>query len=166
MKIIIISDIHDNIPNLIKTLAWAKQNSIDTIFCCGDLGSEATFDHLAKNFTGQIYAVLGNMDTGYVDYEKIKNKYNNVVIGHNELIIDIDLGKILLVHEPKSYRAHLTNENIKYIFHGHTHKPWLEHQFKKTILCPGNLANQFFAPGFAYWDTEVNKFKLIQVNTL
>lgn len=166
MKTAIISDIHDNIPNLTKVLNWLKTNGIETVYCCGDLGSEQTFDFLAKNFTGQIYLVLGNMDNGYIDYEKIKDKYDQVIVGHNELIIDTDLGKVLLVHEPKNYRAHLGNENIKFIYHGHTHKPWLEQQYKKIILCPGNIANQFYAPSFAIWDLIENKFKLIQVNTL
>ena len=37
MKIAIISDTHDNVPNLEKFLAWAKENKIEQIIHCGDL---------------------------------------------------------------------------------------------------------------------------------
>ncbi|MCK4745114.1 metallophosphoesterase family protein, partial [Candidatus Parcubacteria bacterium] len=50
MKVAIISDIHDNIPNLKKGLAYCAENNIEKIFCCGDVTNSETLKFLADNF--------------------------------------------------------------------------------------------------------------------
>ena len=59
MKIAIISDVHDNIPNLKKVLDYCASNKIEKIICCGDLASLETLDYLNDNFTKEeIYRVM------------------------------------------------------------------------------------------------------------
>ena len=70
MQIAIISDIHDNIPNLTKVLNYCRENKIEKIICCGDLASLETLDFLNDNFKGEIFFVFGNMDNDY-----LKNKF-------------------------------------------------------------------------------------------
>ena len=70
MLIAIISDVHDNIPNLKKVLDYCAQNSVEKIICCGDLASLETLDFLNDNFPGEIFFVFGNMDNDY-----LKNKF-------------------------------------------------------------------------------------------
>ncbi|MEK7653636.1 MAG: metallophosphoesterase family protein, partial [Patescibacteria group bacterium] len=67
MKIAIISDSHDNIPNIEKFLGWAKENKIEMIIHCGDIASGETVKYLSENFKGKIHLVYGNMDEPYRD---------------------------------------------------------------------------------------------------
>ena len=76
MKIAIISDVHDNIPNLKKVLDYCAQNSVEKMICCGDLASLETLNYLNNNFAGEIFFVFGNMDNGYLkNYPFANNQY-------------------------------------------------------------------------------------------
>jgi putative phosphoesterase len=66
MLIAIISDIHDNIPNLKKALDYCMLNKIEKIICCGDLASLETLDFLNDNFGGEIFYTFGNMDNDFL----------------------------------------------------------------------------------------------------
>ena len=74
MKIAIISDVHDNIPNLKKILNYCIENKIEKIICCGDLASLETLDfindNLMKRSIDKYLTVIG---------------YNNGVVGFNNL---------------------------------------------------------------------------------
>jgi predicted phosphodiesterase len=48
MRIAIISDIHDNLVNLEKCLAWCAENKIEKIICCGDITNSETLSILAN----------------------------------------------------------------------------------------------------------------------
>ncbi len=166
MKIIIISDIHDNLLNLDKVLNYAKEHKIDKMICCGDFGSEETISYLSKNFKGSIRAVLGNADRDHLDIEKVINKFSNIKLSENVSTFVIEDKQVLVVHEPRYYEKYLDNDELKYIFHGHTHKPWQEYKNDKLVLNPGNVSNYGYPPTFAIWETENDKFSLIQLNTI
>lgn len=166
MKIIIISDIHDNLLNLDKVLHYAKDNNIYKIICCGDFGSEETIKYLSKNFNGNIRAVFGNADDDHMDFDKVKDKFSNIKFSKDASNFVIDNKQVLVVHEPVHYEPYLANEDLQYIFYGHTHKPWQEVKNGKTMLNPGNVSNYLYPPTFAIWETKNDKFELIQLNIL
>ena len=62
MKIVIISDIHDNEVNLKKVLDFCAREKIGTIICCGDLGNIETLEYFSANFSGTIHFTFGNAD--------------------------------------------------------------------------------------------------------
>ena len=179
MKIAIISDVHDNIPNLKKVLDYCASNKIEKIICCGDLASLETLDYLNDNFTGEIFFTFGNMDNGYLkNYPFENNQYRNTKIFTNfgELKIEISprktLGRgetsisIAFVHFPQEAKELCETGKYNFVFHGHTHKPWTEIINTCTLLNPGNVANQIYPPTFAVWDVDQNKFDLIRINEL
>ncbi len=62
MNIAIISDSHDNIPNMEKFLDWANDNEIEMIIHCGDIAAPAVVKKvLAEKFKGPIHLVFGNV---------------------------------------------------------------------------------------------------------
>jgi len=166
MKVAIISDIHDNILNLDKVLKYVRDHNIERMICCGDFGSEETMAYLSKNFSGLIRAVLGNADEGHLDFEKVEGKYNNVKLSKHVNNFSIDNKQVLVVHEPRHYEKYLANDDLKYIFYGHTHKPWQEVKSGKMVLNPGNVSNYGYSPTFAIWETDSDKFELVQLNGL
>lgn len=162
MKIGIISDIHDNLANLDKFMAWARAEKIDTIICLGDVVNAETLGILAGNFK-KIFLVEGNMK---IYNEKELEKYDNIVYGDEFAIFEIGGRKFGLCHEPFKIKKILEKEKPEIIFYGHTHKPWIEEEDGIKLVNPGNLANVFFRPSFASWDTETDKLELKLLDTI
>lgn len=158
MKIGIISDIHDNLPNLDKSLNWLIENGIEKILCLGDITNSDTIKHLADKFAGDVFIIRGNAD----NYEiKDISEFKNIKYLENIASIEIDKLVIGLVHEPFKIET-LKKDNKKYnfIFHGHTHKPWIEKDGEITIANPGNLAGTSYSATFATLDTKEKTLEL------
>jgi len=167
MLIAIISDIHDNIPNLKKVLDYCRENKIEKIICCGDLASLETLDFLNDNFTGEIFFTFGNMDNDYLkEYPFENNQYKKTKIFKDFGEAEIDGIKVAFIHFPKEAKILCESGKYNFVFYGHTHKPFEEIINGCKMLNPGNVANQFYPPTFAVWNTENNKFSLIRINEL
>lgn len=166
----IISDIHDNEPNLKKVLDYCKKENINTIICCGDLATKETLDFLNDNFDGVIHYTFGN-----ADHESLRNleyartyKNSKMYPSFGEIEVhcsdSVTTTKIAFVHFPEMAKELCQTGKYDFVFHGHTHKPWTEKINGCVLLNPGNVAGTFFAPTFAVWNTEDGKFELIRVN--
>ncbi|HEX8974536.1 MAG TPA: YfcE family phosphodiesterase [Patescibacteria group bacterium] len=167
MLIAIISDVHDNIPNLKKVLDYCNANRIEKIICCGDLASQETLDYLCDNFPGEIFFAFGNMDSEHENHFHITDgEYRNAHIFSKHGEMEIKSKKIAFVHYPDSAKKLCESGKYSFVFHGHTHKPWTEVLGNCTLLNPGNVANQIYQPTFAVWNTSDNKFQLIRINNL
>jgi putative phosphoesterase len=167
MKIAIISDIHDNLPNLKKVLDYCNAHKIEKIICCGDLATIETLDFLNDNFKGEIFSTYGNMDQGHVaNYPFSGNKYKHTEIFHDFGQTEIADKKVAFVHFPEVAKTLCESGKYAFVFHGHTHKPWTELINNCTLLNPGNVANQYYPPTFAIWNISDNSFKLIRINEL
>jgi len=158
-----------------KVLNYCRENKIEKIICCGDLASFETLDFLNDNFTGEIFFVFGNMDDDYLkNYPFENDQYKNTKIFRDFGEAEIENKQIAFVHFPDVAKELAETGKYDFVFHGHTHKPWVSSvkttadQGPKecTLLNPGNVANQICPPTFAIWDTEQNKFDLIRINEL
>ncbi|KPJ57369.1 hypothetical protein AMJ49_02150 [Parcubacteria bacterium DG_74_2] len=156
MKIAIISDTHDNIPNIEKLLSFLKKEGIKTIIHCGDVCNIEVIKKLEENFKSKIYLTLGNADLR----EKIKQEIKNIKLFEDYGEIDIESLKIAFCHKPILAEKISQEKKYDFIFHGHTHKPWLKKNGNCIIANPGNLAGVVFKPTFAILDTETRKLSL------
>lgn len=167
MQIAIISDVHDNIPNLKKVLGYCRENKIEQIICCGDLATIETLDYLNDNFSGEIFFVFGNMDQGHVDTYPFKDQqYKKTTMFDDYGEYRFDGRTIAFVHFPDAARKLCETGRYNFVFYGHTHKPWEEMVENCAMLNPGNVANQIYPPTFAIWNTSDNSFRLIRINSL
>jgi len=158
MLILIISDIHDNLPNLTKCLAWAKSQGVQKVICCGDVTNGETLEFLANNFLSDIYLIRGNMDL-YDEAEA--NRFPNIKYLGRYGTAEIDGRPFGLCHEPFFIKNVLqSNPDLRYVFYGHTHKPWLEDKDGRLEINPGTLGGVFQKATFAVWDTGTNKIEL------
>lgn len=168
MKIAILSDSHDNIPNIKKTLKWINKEGIKTIIHCGDLCAPSTlFSVIIPNFTGDIYLVNGNVgdpesledgvkkypnvyyfNDHYSTHDRELNKKKETVLGYGE--IELDGKKIAFTHSPSNAKELAQTGQYDYVFYGHTHKPWEE---KLKVSAQGRPA-----PG---WKNE--KLKIVEL---
>ncbi|MEA1963397.1 MAG: metallophosphoesterase [Patescibacteria group bacterium] len=149
MRVAIISDIHDNIPNLKKCLAYCAANNIEKVFCCGDVTNSETLKFLANNFQKEIYLVHGNMEI--FDEEEPK-KYKNIIYSGRIANFKLAEKKIGLCHEPFLLDYVLKKGECDIIFYGHTHKPWIEKKNNYLFVNPGTLGALFQKATFAVWD--------------
>ncbi len=168
--IAVISDIHDNLPNLKTALDYAKSKNVSALFVLGDITNAQTLKYLAANFSGPIYLVAGNMEV--CDLEAESKKYPQIdFLGRHGGIIKIGDKLVGLCHEPSLIDSLLKNCHSRaggnpddscpeIVFYGHTHKPYEEQREGVRLINPGNLANVFYAPTFALWDENTDKLEL------
>lgn len=164
MKIAIISDSHDNIPNTEKALDWINKEGIRVIIHCGDLAAPAMLTKvIAPKFSGEFHFVHGNV--GDPDLlEGVAKDFPNVKI-HGEIgEIEVDNKKISFTHFPEKALELAKKDGPDLVFYGHTHKPWeetVEAGGKKIKLVnPGTLAGMFYKATFATYDTATDKLEL------
>lgn len=160
MKIAIISDTHDNVPNLEKALLWMKENNIEQLIHCGDLCAPSILiKTIAPNFAGTIHMVFGNVEDRELTFEKAKVFPN---VKHYGDLGEVEIGgkKMAFIHYPE--KANELAESGKYdlVFYGHNHKPWEEIVNHCRLINPGTLAGLFNKATFAVYDTESDKLEL------
>jgi putative phosphoesterase len=161
MKIAILSDSHDNIPNLKKAVSLIKQKKIKTVIHCGDICAAVTLKKAFLNFKGKIHIVFGN-----VDGDRFFSAKDSLIMPHIKFwgeFGEIRAGKkkIAFTHSPKLARALAQTGKYDLVFYGHSHKPWEEKVGKTRLVNPGNIANIFYRPSFAIYDTKTNKLELV-----
>lgn len=168
MKIAIISDTHDNIPNIEKFLEWAQKNKIEIIIHCGDVATGETIRFLAENFKGPIHLVYGNMDWPYrVETNEACNQLENVKLHDNIGNLIIENLSIAFCHLPEVAKKLAESGKYHLVFYGHTHKPWIETlENKCQLINPGALGGLFQKATFAAYDTENGKLELKILETL
>lgn len=166
MKIAVISDIHDNIPNLKKVLAYCNGNEVEKIICCGDLATLETLDYLNDNFSGDIFFTFGNMDQGHVATYPFSDSYKHTKVFKEYGEATFEGYTVAFVHFPDVAEQLCVLGKYDYVFYGHTHMPWEKKIQNTAMLNPGNVANQRYAPTFAVWNTSSNLIDLIRINQL
>jgi len=166
MKIAIISDTHDNLATLDKFLAYIKENPVGAIIHCGDIAEGETLTQLAKNFSGPILAVFGNMDYRESVENAAKKYPGQIQLFKNFGQAEIGGLKIGFCHFPESAKTHAKESNFDFVFYGHTHKPWLEKISRCRLVNPGTLAGMFYPATFATLDADTKKLELKIVSRL
>jgi putative phosphoesterase len=157
MRIVVISDIHDNIVNLEKCLSWCAANKVASIICCGDVTNRDTLRDLSNGFTGNIYLVRGNME---IFRDEDAAEFNNIRYEGRVGRWEIGGRSIGACHEPYLIDKVLEKGDCDVIFYGHTHKPWEEHKSGTRLINPGTLGGMFSRATFAFWDTNKEELEL------
>lgn len=126
MKILLISDIHDNIKNLVRVMTYIKSMKISHVFFCGDMVSPFTAltlkDYLdSRTFIG----VWGNNDG---DRDTIVIRLGEERIKGVMTIYELAGKRILILHGMNSIefteeiiKSLLKSKDYDFIFYGHTH---------------------------------------------
>lgn len=130
----IISDTHDNVPNILKAVEIFKKNKIEFVIHCGDVISPSS----VKLFAGlNMKFVFGNCDG---DRTRIEEKVKEFGWEHHGRVMELKIkdkaigvvhGDNLLVWDK------MLNKGYDYLIHGHTHIPEDKKVNKTRILCPG-----------------------------
>ena len=161
MKIAIISDTHDNLPNFKKVIDWIKKEQIETLIHCGDICSSVTLKQIFKGFVAKAFFVLGNADHDYFEFQELVDKeFPSFKVFQKLGEIEIDNKKIAFCHFPKFARGLAHTQEYDLVFYGHTHKPWEETTGECRLVNPGNLSGFPYKSTFAIYDTQTDKLAL------
>jgi len=161
MKIAIVSDSHDNIPNVKKAVEWIKGQKIETVIHCGDICAPSVLRECFKDFPGKAFFVFGNVDGDHfrltrISFEEIPNAK---IFGESG---ELELGgkKIAFCHFPQFAKGLASTGQYDIVFYGHTHKPWEQKIGNCKLINPGNLCGFPYKASFAVYDTQTDKLEL------
>jgi putative phosphoesterase len=140
MRIGLISDSHDHLPNLRHALRELTGRGVKTVFHCGDLISPFVTRELG-HFDGEVHTVFGNNDAfGFVDLG-----------GHT----------IGFTHYKEYARGFAASRQCDAAFFGHTHQFYEERIGDILVLNPGEILGLMGKPSFCIYDTETRDFEKI-----
>lgn len=168
MKIGIISDTHDNLPNIQKSVQVFNKEKVEMVLHLGDWCSPFAPDFFA-GLKCQIKSVFGNNDADIFAF--LKKKFS-VDIEFRKRIFEIDLAgkKAVMFHGDD---AQITNSLIQsgaydVVFTGHTHIVVNEMKGKTLHINPGTVShyksgkiNREFT--IAIYDSEKNSAKILKI---
>lgn len=137
----VISDTHDNIPNVKRAVKLFNHYQVSLVIHCGDYVAPFILEPF-QNLNCTLIGVLGNCD-GEIDCLKAKAQQLNFSIYHSPYILTLNNTNILISHMPSplepSYDIQL---------YGHTHKP--EIIIRKNNLKPSLIVNPGEASGWLF----------------
>ncbi len=70
MKIVIVSDTHDNLATLKKVINWINKEKIKIIIHCGDIFKPDTVEEILKTFKGKVYLIFSPADASFCKIPK------------------------------------------------------------------------------------------------
>jgi len=131
----IISDTHDNVPNILNALEVFKKKKVSFVLHLGDIIAPAT----VKYFSGlNIKFIKGNCDG---DVENIKRKCEEIGAEYLGEFAEIEVKnkKLALYHGTDKDRlaALISSGKYDYVLHGHDHKKKNQMVGKTRVINPG-----------------------------
>jgi len=162
MKIAILSDSHDNWPNLEKAIKYINKHKIPLIIHCGDVCAPSTLMEMTKLFKGKkIHLAKGNVDGDIEGFKMVENKNKKLKYHGNAGKIEIDGLQLVFCHFPFVAKKMAASQKYDFVFYGHTHTPWEEKVKKTKMINPGTVGGLFSKATFAIFDTQTQKAQLI-----
>ncbi len=172
MKIGIISDVHDNGPNLLKAIDVFKKKEVETIIHSGDWGSPGATWLYMNNCNIKTISVFGNNDKDLYRFFTYKEKYGWDNLEYHGEFADLDLeGKKIAVYHGnvgEITEALVLSKKWEVVISGHNHVPKIEdidgvlHINPGTINClrAGKIEENFTV---AIYDSKENKAEIIKL---
>ena len=161
IKISLLSDSHDNIKNLQKSVQIANKEKCTHIFHLGDIVSPMTAGVL-KGFKGDLTGIFGNCDGDKLQLHKVFNKLGGR-IENPPLKIVLNKKLFILMHEPWLIEEVIKSGEADFIFYGHTHEDYFRREGKTVIINPGEVSGIKNDPTFYILDINKEHFEKIEL---
>lgn len=163
MKIAVLSDSHDNIPNLREAVSISNGLGAVVLIHCGDLISPFMLDELAL-FNGAVHLVYGN-NAG--DQHLISQACGTrfPAITHHGVLGLVEAGglRIAFTHYPQMARGLLLQGTFDVVCCGHNHRYQVESQGESLLINPGELLGKDAQPSFCVLDSSSRGVEQIEV---
>jgi putative phosphoesterase len=143
MKIGVLSDSHDNLPNIRRAVEVFSKNGVEALIHGGDFCSPFTIAEFKPLFDRGIrmHAVFGNNDGDRVLL--VRRAGDSCTFSDGTCIMTLDGRKIVVMHYPELGEDLFRAEAYDLVIYGHNHKVRVEGGEKKLLnpgTCSGYLA--------------------------
>lgn len=161
MKVLVISDTHGNINQVVRILDQVMPLGVSTLIHCGDyIGDAKKLKTLYP--TLEVHAVYGNCDgIGYgEDYTRIveiEDVRIFITHGHKYEVKWADYKDLLI--DAEAYKA-------KLVIYGHTHCAHLEKKGEITLLNPGSITEPRDGMRLSYAMIELDKGHIKHIDVM
>lgn len=154
MRIAVLSDSHDHIPNLHRAVRLANREGAEILIHCGDLISPFMLPYLGA-FGGQVHLIYGN-NAGDQHLISSRCAMNPGKIRHHGFHGAIVAGSIRIAfnHYPELARELAVSGAYDLVCYGHDHLFHVERRGTCLLLNPGDLLGKEANPAFALLDTD------------
>lgn len=139
MLIGIISDTHDNMPQIKKAVDLFNERRVEHVVHAGDFTSPFTF-RILKNLSCGITGIFGNNDGDKLLLQKMSGGR----VFPQPLIFELGGRKIVLMHEQHISDALADSGHYDLVIYGHTHKPEIKKLKKTLVINPGEAGSWLY----------------------
>lgn len=163
MKIAVLSDIHENLHNLLHALSICRDKNAEKVLCLGDLINPGIAKELAECEL-PTFSIWGNNDGDKVLITRIALAANSgLEVGDKTYAtIQIDSRNIFMTHYPDLVKPAALSGLFDVVFYGHDHVKSQAQIDDCLIVNPGELsALQTGIASFCIYDTDSNQIESI-----
>lgn len=166
MKIAIISDIHENLHNLVIALKEIEKRKIDQIIFLGDFINNGIAKILASSKI-PVFALWGNNDCDkYAITKTSLDSKSNLTLSENIYdFVEYDGKKIFITHYSDLAKPIAKSGEYNVVFYGHNHLKNLDKVGDCIICNPGEIsAHKTKEATFAIYNTKKNDIEFIKLD--
>jgi len=134
MKIGIIADTHDNLPQIKKAVDVFNQEKVELVLHAGDFVSPFTYSEF-KNLICPLKGIFGNNDG---DKIYLQEKFKGIgELCPEPYQVNINQKNIIMLHKDGLIDSLAESQKYEVIIYGHTHHTDLRKMGKTLIVNPG-----------------------------
>lgn len=167
MKILIISDIHENFDNLSRVLQKIPKLWVEKIFCLGDLINGWIGRMLAWQDI-PTHLIWWNNDGNKTAVMKAFYKADNgSIVANNEFdTCEIDGKKIFMTHYPLIAGSIAKSGDYDAVFYGHDHYKYQEMRWDCLLFNPGEIsAHKTGICSYGVYNTDTNTAEIFELES-
>ena len=162
MKIVIISDSHDNIWKLAEAMPHLA--GADVVLHCGDLISPFMIKRLSEGLGDiPVHLVWGNNDGDKSLVTQLAEVAGSITVHGDSAFLEIDGIKIAINHYPENARKEAELGKFDLVCYGHDHTANQEWVGETLLLNPGELMGMNGPSTFAIFDTKTSEITWIEL---
>lgn len=159
MVIGIISDTHDNMPQVKRAVDLFNERKVEHVVHAGDFTSPFTF-RILKDLTCGFTGIFGNNDGDKLLLQKMSEGR----VFNQPHIFELGGRKVIVMHEHHIADALAESGHYDVVIYGHTHKPAVRKVKKALVINPGEAGSWLYGKStVAIADLSVMTAEIIQL---
>ncbi len=156
MLVAIISDIHDNVSNLLCSLCEAEELGCTHLLCTGDVAMLSTFRTLSEEWKHGIDIIFGNNEYDLSSFIRLAEQFPRVEHHGHAADISLNNRRVYLTHYPHIAGNAADSGLYDAVFYGHSHRSEQSLRGRTLLANPGEIAGVRYRPSFAVYNTSDN----------
>jgi putative phosphoesterase len=164
MKIGIIADTHDNLPNIDKAIKRLNEEKVHLVLHAGDYVAPFSVLRL-KPLNAKLIGIFGNNDGDQQFLKKRFKEINQEIRGKFAEITVEDI-KIAMIHgeDMELLTSLIRTQSYDVVVHAHTHEAKIYRQGKTLVINPGEVFGYLSGKStIALLDTQTLDAKIVQI---